>query len=56
MGFETIPHPSPIPSRLTTSRKALMMLYEYMGLVSYGLRGEFRPQNLAIQITDNAHS
>jgi uncharacterized SAM-binding protein YcdF (DUF218 family) len=49
VGFEAIPHPSPIPSRLTTSRKALMMFYEYMGLVSYGLRGEFRPHNLASQ-------
>ena len=25
----------------------MMMIYEYMGLVKYGLKGEFIPQNMA---------
>ncbi|ARV59199.1 hypothetical protein BZZ01_11665 [Nostocales cyanobacterium HT-58-2] len=46
MGFEVIPRTSPIPSQLTSSRKAMLMFYEYMGLVSYGLRGDFLKHNL----------
>jgi uncharacterized SAM-binding protein YcdF (DUF218 family) len=49
MGFEVIPHTSPIPSELTSPRKAMLMFYEYMGLVSYGLRGDFLKQNFAQQ-------
>ncbi|BAY82700.1 hypothetical protein NIES267_21840 [Calothrix parasitica NIES-267] len=45
-GFEVIPHQSPAP-HLTQTRKAMMMIYEYMGLVKYGLKGEFVPQNMA---------
>jgi uncharacterized SAM-binding protein YcdF (DUF218 family) len=48
VGFEVIPHKSPVP-HLTQTRKAMMMLYEYMGLVKYGLKGEFVPQNMAKQ-------
>ena len=48
-GFEVIPHTSPIPSRLTPTETAMLMFYEYMGLVSYGLQGEFLPQHLAEQ-------
>ncbi|MDY6896988.1 MAG: YdcF family protein [Cyanobacteriota bacterium] len=46
VGFEVIPHQSPAP-HLTQTRKAMMMIYEYMGLVKYGLKGEFIPQNMA---------
>ena len=46
VGFEVIPHKSP-PPHLTQTRKAMMMIYEYMGLVKYGLKGEFVPQNMA---------
>jgi uncharacterized SAM-binding protein YcdF (DUF218 family) len=46
VGFEVIPHKSPVP-RLTQTRKAMIMLYEYMGLVKYGLEGELIPQNMA---------
>ena len=48
-GFEVIPHTSPIPSKLTPTETAMLMFYEYMGLVSYGLHGEFIPQHLAEQ-------
>ncbi|MBR8836174.1 MAG: YdcF family protein [Stigonema ocellatum SAG 48.90 = DSM 106950] len=46
LGFEVIPHTSPVP-RLAPARAAMLMFYEYMGLVSYGLHGEFLPQQLA---------
>ncbi len=48
VGFEVIPHKSPVP-HLTQTRKAMLMLYEYMGLVKYGLGGELVPQNMAKQ-------
>ncbi|NJO30309.1 MAG: YdcF family protein [Richelia sp. SL_2_1] len=43
VGFEVIPHTSPAP-HLPQTRKAMMMFYEYMGLVKYGLKGELTPQ------------
>lgn len=49
LGFEVIPHPSPIPPGLAPSKKAMLMFYEYMGLVSYGLQGEFFNSDLAKQ-------
>ena len=45
VGFEVIPHSSPVPSALVQSRKVMLVLYEYMGLVSYSLRGHFLPLN-----------
>jgi uncharacterized SAM-binding protein YcdF (DUF218 family) len=47
VGFEVTPHTSPIPEGLPSSRTAVLLFYEYMGLVSYGLQGRFLPQNLA---------
>jgi len=56
-GFEVIPHISPLPPNLATNRKARIVFYEYMGLVSYGLQGRFLPQGLPevkeAQITRN---
>ncbi len=49
LGFEVIPHPSPIPNELANTKKAMLVFYEYMGLFSYGLRGRFLPQNLTAQ-------
>ena len=46
VGFEVIPHKSSVP-HLTQTRKAMMMFYEYLGLVKYGLEGELVPQNMA---------
>ena len=45
VGFEVIPHSSPVPSALAKSRRAMLVLYEYMGLVSYSLHGHFLPLN-----------
>lgn len=49
LGFEVIPHLSPIPQYLTPTKTAMLMFYEYMGLVSYGLKGELIPSQLARQ-------
>lgn len=43
LGFEVFPHPSPLPSNLATSEKSMMVFYEYMGLVSYSLKGYLLP-------------
>jgi uncharacterized SAM-binding protein YcdF (DUF218 family) len=45
VGFTVIPHASPLPADLTQTRKAMMILYEYSGLVSYGLQGRFIAQD-----------
>ncbi|GAB1540974.1 YdcF family protein [Scytonema sp. NUACC21] len=45
MGFEVTPHTSPVPRGLSSSKTAIMVFYEYMGLVSYGLQGRFLPQH-----------
>ena len=47
LGFTVIPHISPIPPSLAPTKKAIMVFYEYMGLVSYGLRGRFFHQSFA---------
>lgn len=47
LGFQVIPHTSSVPSNLAQTEKAMLMFYEYMGLVSYGLEGQFLPQNVA---------
>lgn len=44
-GFNVIPHPSPLPSNLAPMKEALIVFYEYAGLVSYGLQGRFLPQS-----------
>ncbi len=49
VGFEVMSHTTPIPSQFTASKKAMLMFYEYMGLVSYGLRGDFLKHNLPQQ-------
>ncbi|MBV8885590.1 MAG: YdcF family protein [Chroococcidiopsidaceae cyanobacterium CP_BM_RX_35] len=46
-GFEVIPHPSPLPSNLAPIKEALIVFYEYAGLVSYGLQGHFLPHSLS---------
>jgi len=48
LGFTVIPHLSPLPPDLPQGRKAVMVLYEYVGLVSYGLKGRYFPQSLPI--------
>lgn len=45
LGFEVIPHPSPLPANLSFPRKAFLVAREYLGIVSYGVRGRFSPRN-----------
>ncbi|MUG97176.1 YdcF family protein [Scytonema sp. UIC 10036] len=47
MGFEVTPHTSPVPSGLSSTKTAVLLFSEYVGLVSYGLQGRFLPQNEA---------
>jgi uncharacterized SAM-binding protein YcdF (DUF218 family) len=44
-GFTVIPRTSPLPSYLDFKTKAFITLREYMGIVGYGLRGQFLPQD-----------
>lgn len=44
-GFTVTPHTSPIPPDLSPRRKTLMVVYEYLGLISYGLQGRLFPSN-----------
>lgn len=46
-GFAVVPYFSPIPTNLETRQKTLLVLREYVGLVTYGLKGRFLPRNLA---------
>lgn len=45
-GFTVIPRTSPLPPDLSPRRKTLMVFYEYLGLISYGLQGRFLPPRL----------
>jgi uncharacterized SAM-binding protein YcdF (DUF218 family) len=45
IGFTVIPHTSPLPSDLAPMKKAMMVFYEYMGLLSYGIQGYFLPHS-----------
>ena len=48
-GFRAFPHPSPLPTNLAGNRKALIVFYEYAGLVSYGLKGYIAPASVAAE-------
>lgn len=41
LGFTVIPHTSSLPTNLAANTKALIVFREYMGLISYGLKGRF---------------
>lgn len=43
VGFEVTPIPSPLPREIGRRGKATLVLREYAGLVTYGLRGRFLP-------------
>lgn len=49
LGFEVFPHTSSLPADIVGKKKARMVLYEYVGLVSYGLKGYFIPQDLPLE-------
>jgi uncharacterized SAM-binding protein YcdF (DUF218 family) len=41
VGFDVIPHMSSLPLNIAPQNKTKMVFYEYIGLISYGLRGRF---------------
>ena len=43
LGFTVIPHASPLPD-LAPAEKSMVVFYEYMGLVSYSVKGRFLPK------------
>jgi len=43
VGFDVTPIPSPLPREIGRRNKATLVLREYAGLVTYGLRGRFFP-------------
>ncbi len=45
LGFTVVPHTSPLPADLPHPEEALKVFSEYIGLVSYGLRGRFFPRH-----------
>ncbi|MBL1175509.1 YdcF family protein [Pantanalinema sp. GBBB05] len=45
LGFEVIPHASPLP-QLEPTQKAFLVFREYFGIVAYGLRGRFLARDL----------
>lgn len=47
LGFTVFPYTSQLPSSLEPGKKAMIVFYEYMGLVSYSLKGYLIPQNIA---------
>lgn len=47
LGFKVFPHSSPLPTDIATPKQAVMVFYEYMGLVSYGLKGYIFPPTIA---------
>ncbi|MBF2008390.1 MAG: YdcF family protein [Chlorogloeopsis fritschii C42_A2020_084] len=49
LGFEVIPHPSTFPNHLPRRKKAILVFYESMGLLSYGLQGRLLPRDLITQ-------
>ncbi|MDM9382704.1 YdcF family protein [Chlorogloeopsis sp. ULAP01] len=53
LGFEVIPHSSPLPNYLPRRKKAVLMFYESMGLLSYGLQGRLLPRDLTTQHQDS---
>jgi len=46
LGFDVLPHASPIPYYYNPRMKAFLVLREYISLVGYGLRGRFSPQEI----------
>ncbi|HEY9698576.1 MAG TPA: YdcF family protein [Trichocoleus sp.] len=46
LGFEVIPHLNPLPSQLAERKEAFLLVREYFGLMSYGLKGRFFRRSL----------
>lgn len=41
LGFEVIPHPSPLPSNISPKRQQLLVIRECAGLITYGILGRY---------------
>jgi len=41
LGFEVIPHPSPVPQELNPQRQRFLVLREWAGLIGYGVMGRY---------------
>ncbi|WP_052128761.1 YdcF family protein [Neosynechococcus sphagnicola] len=52
-GFQVIPHPSPFPTHRSLS--SLLVLREYVGLVSYGLLGRFQARETPLGLPGINH-
>jgi len=44
LGFEVVPHPSPLPYYLAGKKRAFLIFREYLGMASYGVMGRFFPR------------
>jgi uncharacterized SAM-binding protein YcdF (DUF218 family) len=53
IGFDVTPVPSPVPSEIGRRGKATLVLREYAGLVTYGLRGRFFPSAARARLEPN---
>lgn len=41
LGFEVIPHPSPVPHDLNSQKQHFLVVREWVGLISYGMMGRY---------------
>ncbi len=41
LGFEVIPHPSPVPSSLNFKQRQFIVIREWAGLITYGVLGRY---------------
>jgi len=54
-GFEVIPHPSPLPQQINSREKTFLVFREFLGIVSYGIRGRFAPRQIpAVEVATAA--
>ncbi|MCL6432618.1 MAG: YdcF family protein [Leptolyngbyaceae cyanobacterium HOT.MB2.61] len=45
VGFQVLPHPSPLPPQWNTQEQISLIAREYFGLAEYALTGRFRPKS-----------
>lgn len=48
LGFEVIPQATALPTSLDRRHAALLMVREYLGLVTYGLMGRYQPRQASV--------
>ncbi|MBF2079132.1 MAG: hypothetical protein IGR76_11590 [Synechococcales cyanobacterium T60_A2020_003] len=56
MGFEVIPHYSPLPRTLGARTASLLVFREYARLAAYGVLGRFNPREILPPTEINAAS